>query len=410
MHYQETVPDHLEAVKRLPKGGLVLSVDNFDTLREAKGVNPGIITAARHYSDQRFSDDYPVAVEIARAYFGSFVSNRTYLEQHAPFVDLVLDFNEYYDTGMALNDPEVLKARITTATAMANVWNDEYRGRRVRASDGGEGLIPASCRLVIGNGPVGNDTPEAIARLAIATHNVIGYHPYLHCSVRIFPDTIRDPGCWRYHSGRWHFQEQAWGLSPDWCFTEGMPYMSDAQGWRNWLCLAGDALLLRQMYRLWLEDLATTPAFKQNRIIGWTGAWFTIGGGGQFGDYLLEAPQLIALADTAAAFGPRPGTEIPPMPDPAIPLRKILANLDEVRTQLAAHVPPDHTLANLTNNQVFTLFKKAFGPEYFQLVVVACDEAYMLDHRTTLYIGKSIEEMPGLDDVQKDALIAALAA
>lgn len=306
MHVQNGVPQWTDALSHMPDGGLVLSVSDGGTLVEAKHANPKLITAYRHFfADQQFSGDYPTAVEIARHNFETFI-DRTYLEQYMPFVDLVLEYNEYYDQGMALNDPAALQEKYITAKAHANVWNEEYRGRVVHSDDGGEGLIPASCKLVIGNSPVGNDIPKQFAELAISTDNVLGYHPYQRASVTQWPGIVRDPGCWQYHSGRWHFQEQAWGLKPLWCFTETMPYMGSAEGWRHASVLAGNQALLVDIFRRWLLDVAQTPAYLEGRILG-PGAWFTVGGGGSWFDYLLEAPQLIALADAARELW-HPGT------------------------------------------------------------------------------------------------------
>lgn len=70
--------------------------------------------------------------------------------------------------------------------------------------------------------------------------------------------------------------------------------------------------------------------------------------------------------------------------------------------------PVKHTLATLTNNQVFTLFQTAFGAPYFTVVTRACDETYMLAHRTDKYIGPAIEDMPTLTAAERSALVNAL--
>lgn len=80
----------------------------------------------------------------------------------------------------------------------------------------------------------------------------------------------------------------------------------------------------------------------------------------------------------------------------------------------AAPTAGKHTLTNLTNNQVFSLFRRAFGDAtYYDLVTAALDEAHMLGvngaNRLKLYDQFSIEDMPVLTAAQKAALIAALA-
>jgi GH25 family lysozyme M1 (1,4-beta-N-acetylmuramidase) len=82
-----------------------------------------------------------------------------------------------------------------------------------------------------------------------------------------------------------------------------------------------------------------------------------------------------------------------------------------VRPLLVIGAPPPpvkHTLSLMTNNQVFTLFQKAFGPTYFTVVTRACDETFMLAHRTDLYVGVAIEDMPTLTDAERSALINGL--
>jgi len=373
----------------------VLAIDNGDALLEAKKANPKLITALRHFVEgQPFGNDYAECAWDARRYFGSFIDG-TYYERYRDSVDLILEFNEYYDQGMGINDPDVMALRLVHATAFANVWNDEWRGK----------IVPAGVRLVVGNSPVGNDIPIAFAKLAIATDNMLGYHPYIRASVRIWPDTIRDPGDWRWHSGRWNFMEQDWGLRPKWCFTEYAPYMGSTEGWHHWSVLAGDQALLFQLHRAWHLDMQGTDAYKQGRVVG--PAWFTIGS--NWWEYLLETPQLVEMAKIAGELW-HPGQEIPmPTVDEAAKINAAITKLDEAKAILAPLAAPKHTLVNLTNQQVINLFSKAYGAgAYYALLTIATDEAYLLAHRTELYRGLPIEDMPGLTAAQKAALVAAL--
>lgn len=394
MHVQAGVPGMMDAVALLPPGGMVLAIDDGGVLVDAKRINPGVTTALRHFvAGQEFGQTEAERYAIARGYFRSFIDG-TYFEKYAHVVDLVLEYNEYTDEGMLANDPDVYTSHFQQAVAMANVWNDEYRPRLVS-------------RLVLCNGPVGNSIDRRFAELAVATDNVLGYHPYIRASVRIWPATIHDPGDWRYHSGRWHFMEQSWGLYPDWAFTEMMPYQGSTEGWRHWACLDGDRGLLLGEYQYWLAHLAETPAFQRGRILGWTGAWFSVGG--NWWDYLLETTELIPLA-AAAHASPWPGPRTPPMPDAQKAITDALAQLEQVKQTLQGGLAPKHTLTHLTNQQVFNLFQKAFGGTYWSLVTAATDEAYMAAHRAELYKGPAVEDMPGLTDAQKAAMSAALSA
>lgn len=71
--------------------------------------------------------------------------------------------------------------------------------------------------------------------------------------------------------------------------------------------------------------------------------------------------------------------------------------------------PPEHTLADKTNQAVINLFNTAFGPNaYIAKLTAATDEATLFSKRAALYVGPPIETMPGLTDAEKARLIAAL--
>jgi lysozyme len=68
-----------------------------------------------------------------------------------------------------------------------------------------------------------------------------------------------------------------------------------------------------------------------------------------------------------------------------------------------------HTLNHLTNQAVINLFSRAFGAAtYIAKLTAATDEAVVFANRTALFVGPSIEAMPGLTAAEKAALIAAL--
>lgn len=297
MHFATGIPNWPSALLAMPDGALVKSVSDPSLLREAKqrwaaaGRDPKrLFTDYRHYfGDQQFGRDLPEAKAIWRRNFATFIDG-TYLRQYAAFVDGVEEYNEYTDDGMRDNDPATYALRIINAQAAAHVWNDEYRGRVVHSADGGQGLIPAGCRLIIGNNPVGNDTPREFMALALATDNIVGVHPYTK-----YHNGVRDPQDFRFHSGRPFFNEQAYGLAPVYAMTESSPYFDAGNGWRAPVCIGGSVEALVTAMRLWVRDLATTAAYQQGRILG-PGAWFTSGGQG-WEMYQLETPQLLAIAN-----------------------------------------------------------------------------------------------------------------
>jgi hypothetical protein len=70
--------------------------------------------------------------------------------------------------------------------------------------------------------------------------------------------------------------------------------------------------------------------------------------------------------------------------------------------------PVKHTMRNLTNQQVLTLFSRAFlSPDYFDNYVTRAGLASIANNRLAMYTGLAIEDLP-LFQVEKEKLVAAL--
>lgn len=182
----------------------------------------------------------------------------------------VESLNEHTDTRM-VTDKALLRNHLLAEQAAVDVWNSTYRGRVVHSSDGGEGLIPADCRLVIVNGPVGNDIPKEFFTLAIESDSWLGYHNY-----SFYPGGARPPDEWQFHSGRWQVNEQDYGLRPAWAFTEGGPYLDTGRGWRSPDVFNADIHRLTDSLGILARETSATEAAQQGRVVGPT-ALFTCG-------------------------------------------------------------------------------------------------------------------------------------
>jgi hypothetical protein len=242
--------------------------------------------------------------DIWRANFRRFI-DRTYLERYAAHIDSCETLNEYYDTRMA-HDSAFLAPYLASAQAAVAVWESEFRGRVVTSADGGHGLIPASCRLVIGNSPVGNDIAREFFALAVDSDNILGVHPYSK-----WEHKQRDPQDFRFHSGRWNWDEQEYGIKPVYAFTECGPYLDAANGWRYSDCMGGDMGLLLGGMRDWVRDVANTDAYREGRILG-PGAFFTSGGFG-WEMYQYKTDELIELYKMLAVEWKPPAPQEDPM-------------------------------------------------------------------------------------------------
>lgn len=71
---------------------------------------------------------------------------------------------------------------------------------------------------------------------------------------------------------------------------------------------------------------------------------------------------------------------------------------------------PQHTVPNVTNQTMINAFYQTFGQNYWDKVVSAglTNVAVPRTNRTLTYSGPAIEDLPGLTDADKAALIAAL--
>lgn len=295
MHLQNTVHDWLDAVPHLPKGGIVRALGSPSWLAQVKALRPDVYTSYRYYigDGQTAEGTWEECKEHWRRIYRRWV-DKTYLEQYAPYVDMVAEANEYAatTTWQSANDTNRVMQSLAAAVV---VWNNEYRGRWVSSADGGHGLIPATTRLCLLAQPVSNDVPAAVMRLALDTDNVIDYRAYAKCV-----SGQRVPECWREHSGRWHFMEQSAGLKPLWMFGECGPYFHTIEGWRHPACLGGDENKLYAVMRAFFRDVAGTPAFREGRLLGSHGCWYSTGDpGGTWKEYELDAGQLVRLAQIA---------------------------------------------------------------------------------------------------------------
>lgn len=307
MHFQASEPNWHQALLRMPDGA---SVKAFDAglLKDAKqtwaaaGRDPARLTTVLRHAD---FDTSPreAAWEEAKAHmrrqFAKFVDG-TYLREYASFVDVVSEANEYWSI-TTWTDPDGGAGVKRSMLAAQAIWNDEYRGRLVRSADGGEGRIPANCRIALGAVTVSHDWPKDLLQATIAGDNIADYHAYMRCV-----NGVRAEDDWRNHSGRWNRKEQEYGLKPRWFFGECGPYISTEGGWRDPACLGGSLMLLTGWMGRWYEDVAASAAYREGRLVG-QGAWFTSGGVG-WKDYQLHTPELIALADVVRPMW-KPGDE-----------------------------------------------------------------------------------------------------
>lgn len=314
IHLQQPVTGWLEAVEKLPAGGLVKSV-TVQQLAEARAHHAGVFTFLRYVNDamQQVNPDdtEETRVNRARAWFNAFVDG-TFLNgstagiPHWRATDYIGWWNEFYADSQSPAEKELWWKQERTA---ARVWLDEYR-RGPQAAKLGH------IRLAICATAVGNDIPWQSAETATLYDCILDYHAY----DKYFDGGQRDPLSWQYHCGRWNTMDaqfRAAGYTCKWLFGEAGPYGSAVTGWRHETIFGGDVARYVAAVRTWLREVKTTNAYQTGRVLGF--ALFTTGGGTLWEWFETRQPELNALADMLkqewTAVTPPPDPEPPPSSD-----------------------------------------------------------------------------------------------
>lgn len=309
-HMQMTTPRWTESLHILPQYSMLKATGGYEIFIEARAISPTLFTVHRKVNKEleRYHGtgdsgwfDWNVAQDLARQWFDLFVDG-TFRDKIAHHTSAVSWHNEIWADSQ--NDIEVAE-RIAAAEAAVTVWNHEYRS-----------TFDNDIRLIIGEAPPGNGMPREIGALAIETDNVVGYHPY-----EWWRRGVRSPlehGSFnrRMTSLRFDTLEKEWGLSPVWAFTECGPIESAVTGWRAPECLGGDRDKYVEAVRLFIEDVSTTNAYKQNRIKGFSLFTTFSPGDEQWATFHTQQPEMNMLAEMIRDNW-KPGTD-PVTPPPPI--------------------------------------------------------------------------------------------
>lgn len=400
MHFQDSTPRWLEAVQKLPQSFNIKTVDQANLLRDARAVRPGIGTTLRHWGPpQHHTGTWEERKQRARQYFATFIDN-TFREQYARHVTVVQAYNEIWANSQ---DAAERASWTEQDRAFAVVWNTEYRTQ----------ADYRHIRLALSSAAVGNDLPRAIGELALEEDCYVTYHPYIavyspnapagaamidvaeiraafhHHQPENAPQTLpyqvaqnlgvnwaaaeaalvapgqRSDGDWRWCSGRWHYMEQAWGLKPDWLFTEGGPCrdlsgsltLDPLGGWRAIWGDGGAGEMLALM-SAWLDDVRGTPAFREGRIGGVH--LFTTPGSSPWQTFAFRQPELDDVATLIAAkwTAPEPPPDDDPPPEPR-------------RYHRTVHLLPQ----DATMNEMDAVLRAAYPQR--QTVLFSADDAFV---------------------------------
>jgi len=272
---------------------LVKATSGWERFAEVKAVSQNTVTVHRIVRDdlQHYdgNTDWETLKSRARVWFNTFIDGtfRDKIQQHC---DAVSWHNEIWANSQTQAERE---ERIDATAAAVVVWNEEYRP-----------TLAYDIPLIIGEAAVGNWMPREIAEMAIDNGCWLGYHPYDYWTNK----QRADEGWIAATSMLFDAMEYDWQLNPTWVFTEYAPLSSAVSGWRYSGCLDGDVDLMIEAVRIFIGDVAYTPAYKQGRIKGF--AMFTSGGGSQWDEFEIKQPEMDALSSMFSVEW-KPGSEEP---------------------------------------------------------------------------------------------------
>jgi hypothetical protein len=338
MHFQATVPNWKEALLLLPDGAVFKAFD-IGLLREAKtawaaaGRDPAkLFTVFRHHDvDTAPAGTWAEAVTHARKMFARWVDGTFWAQEYWRYIDAVSEANEYAST-TTWTDPDGGARVLQSMQAFGHVWNMDYRKRNELRH----------VRIALYAGTVANPWPRRVAEEIFELDAIFDYHAYWKC---VGGQRVADD--WPNHSGLWDRLEQLYGIKNIWLFGENMAYLGPQEGWRDPFCLGHDrAALVRTAREVWRLTRATA-AYREGRIGGPMGCWFTTGRVPPWESYELGLDELKALALAAAEEMPDirlPSLAPQPLPPPdwetdmenIDPARKarIFGHLDAIRAEL----------------------------------------------------------------------------
>jgi murein DD-endopeptidase MepM/ murein hydrolase activator NlpD len=254
IHLQYNTPGWNEALTRLPDGALVKLVDMVQTAVEVKATNPKLKVLLRHVNNSGYvwSTDWAANVAQAEKEYLTYIDGT--FAQYAHLVDYVEEpRNEYVDDGSAGRGE--LASRVLWARACAYVWKVKFQPQWPHI------------RVLIGSQPVGNNIPLGFFKAAHDFGAGISTHAYIHFTA----PGVRDPLDFRYHSGRWSFDDtaaRAAGYNVPIAITETGPYRSTYDGWKSAQVLGGNVAAYVAAVEQAINDWKTTNAYQTGRLLG----------------------------------------------------------------------------------------------------------------------------------------------
>ena len=300
LHLQHDVDGYPEIVQYLPSGAMVKSVDNMGLLVNARNVRDDIIGVYRKWlpHEQQIGEStWEAALGRANWFFSQFVDN--YMRENAQAVQAIETYNEVITHLLSAED---LRRQLLQERAFAEIW-EQFKRDDHRL---------AHIKLIHANVPIGNNVPRELAQIAVEYGNWVGYHPY-----SLYVNGSRDPGDWKYLSGRWNTQEvDEWGsqIKPVWAFTEAGLFHNAELGWRHEQVANGDLNRYVEGMRQWIRDVKQTAAYQEGRIMNY--AVFTTNIPAQGWEwYRTNPPELNALVEMEA----QEWTQVEPPPPPPPP-------------------------------------------------------------------------------------------
>lgn len=298
-HFQTPVRDWPDAIKILPKGTWCKSVNDLHLCRDFKKHNPGVKTVYRYeYNKKQHLGDQKdeTLTRKARDFFNKFIDGTFYEQELYKYIDGIEEWNEYLATSQSEEETQLW---VRWCKAVNEVWTNEYR------SDPRLSHI----RLVSCNTAIGNEIDTRFAKIVQEHDGILSYHNYTLVKNKKIASND-----WNDLSGRWTVMDAKFrkaGVTVNWLMTEGGPFTSVYDGWRDDDIYDGDIEAhINGQIKYQIDNCSEWNKKHNNRMLGQV--LFTVGPTGTWEKYEYTTSNMKKIAAFLQSYSP----EIPPIVDP----------------------------------------------------------------------------------------------
>jgi hypothetical protein len=322
-HFQYPVRDWPKAIKNLPVGTWMKSVNDMHMCRDFKKHNPGVKVVFRYeYNDKQHLGNQTdtTLTSKARTFFKAFIDDTFFEQELYLFVDAIEEWNEYLGDSQSEEERSLW---VRWCDVVNKVWYDEYRSKDYRLSH---------IKLVSCNTAIGNSIDLRFAKIVKKYDGILGYHNYTLVKNGVIPTDE-----WTYYSGRWVGMDQLYvknGIKIPWLMTEGGPFRNVYDGWKKNDVYNGDLNAhIEGQLKYQLDRCSAWNKSHDGRLLGQV--LFTVANDDTWAKYNYDTAEMIKMVDVIKNYKPSqpPPAVEPPKTEPPSEDWKKKAWTESVRMQ-----------------------------------------------------------------------------